>query len=519
MIKGVIFDMDGVMIDSERQSTEGWLWAAGELGVQMPMWLIDSFKGAPAELSAKMFDDYYKGTIDFWEMRQMRTDHVYEMRAVEGIPVKPGLHKLLDYIRQSGLKCAVATSTRKQSAENSLHVIGAWDYLDAVVYGDEVENGKPAPDIFLHAANAIGIEPEECIVIEDSINGIKAGFAANMTVIHVPDTITIGEDIRALTAVVCDELGDIVDILKDWNSCGIDRNHVKAEFASYVSDYNAEDDKVKLKIDHTYRVAAICERIARSLRLDKKDVELAWLLGMFHDIGRFEQLRQYGTFYDAVSVDHAALSADILFKGKSSEHTCCSECSEYAGGSLACDDSLMSGSGNSNDCGTTTGEVGRYVDLDSQWICRNLGLMESAVRSHNMYRIPEGLTERETMFANILRDADKLDILKVCVEEPVEAVYAETEEALKTSKISEEVMEAFFEEKAVLKSLRKSAVDKMVGHILLVFELVYPVSIKIAKEQGHLDKLLHFCSKNEGTNEQLSKIREKMNCYMSSITG
>lgn len=221
MIDGIIFDMDGVMVDSERQSNEGWLWAAKQLGVEMPIWLIDSFKGAPVTLTMKLFDDYYKGRndrkIDYSEMRELRTKHVMDMREVEGLPVKPGLEELLEYIKKNHLKCAVATSTRKVSAEATLHNIGAWEYLDAVVYGNQVEHGKPEPDIFLRAAEQIGVKPEHAIVIEDSINGIKAGFAAGMRVVHVPDTIIIDEEIRKLTYEVCDSLFGVMDVVDALN--------------------------------------------------------------------------------------------------------------------------------------------------------------------------------------------------------------------------------------------------------------------------------------------------------------
>ena len=123
MIRGVIFDMDGVMIDSERQSNEGWLWAAEQLGVEMPMWLIDSFKGAPNTLSCQFFDNYYHGKIDYWEARKLRTGHIYKIREKEGLPIKKGLFELLDYIRENGIKCAVATSTRRESAENALPIL------------------------------------------------------------------------------------------------------------------------------------------------------------------------------------------------------------------------------------------------------------------------------------------------------------------------------------------------------------------------------------------------------------
>ena len=92
----------------------------------------------------------------------------------------------------------------------------------------------------------------------------------------------------------------------------INKSHVMDIFAEYVSHYNAQDEKVKLKIEHTYRVAGLCERIAVSEKLSQEDISLAWLCGMLHDIGRFEQLKNYGTFIDADSIDHALLGAEIL---------------------------------------------------------------------------------------------------------------------------------------------------------------------------------------------------------------
>ena len=95
---------------------------------------------------------------------------------------------------------------------------------------------------------------------------------------------------------------------------GIDRERVKQAFAQYVRRYNAEDEKILLKIRHTYRVAEISERIAVGLGLSAYDTDLAWLIGMLHDIGRFEQLKQYGTFVDEDSIDHAHFGVDLLFR-------------------------------------------------------------------------------------------------------------------------------------------------------------------------------------------------------------
>lgn len=498
MVSGIIFDMDGVLIDSERQSNEGWLWAAGQLGVDMPMWLIDSFKGAPAELCCKFFDDYYKGVIDYWEAKELRTQHVYKIRETEGIPVKKGVKDIFEYIRNNGLKSAVATSTRRESAEKTLHEIGVWDYLDAVVYGDEVEHGKPEPDIFLRAAKAIGVNPSEAVVVEDSINGIKAGYAADMRVVHIPDTIAIDDDIRKLTYMVCDDLNGLIDVVESINKPVINRKNVINAFAEYVRNYDPSDEKIKLKIDHTYRVAGLCQRIAESLGLSEPDVDIAWLLGMLHDIGRFEQIRRFGTFNDAQSVDHAEFGADLLLKEGLIR--------KFAEGYY--EECELARSGN---------EEAEQIIKNNEHHNKDTGLLEMAIRQHNKYRVKEDLTERQRMFCDILRDADKVDIFKVNADIPMEIIYDVTTEELKNGIITKEVLESFYKKETVLKSVRRSAVDHIVGHISLLFELVYKESYRQAKEQGYVYKLLNFKSDVPEVNAEFDDMRKYVDEFLMEI--
>lgn len=516
MVSGIIFDMDGVLIDSERQSNEGWLWAAEQLGVDMPMWLIDSFKGAPAELCCKFFDDYYKGAIDYWEAKELRTQHVYKIRETEGIPVKKGVKDIFEYIRNNGLKCAVATSTRRESAEKTLHKIGVWDYLDAVVYGDEVEHGKPEPDIFLRAAKAIGISPSEAVVVEDSINGIKAGYAAGMRVVHIPDTIAIDDDIRKLTYMVCADLNGLIDVVESINKPVINRKNVINAFAEYVRNYDPSDEKIKLKIDHTYRVAGLCQSIAKSLNLSEVDVDIAWLLGMLHDIGRFEQIRRFGTFSDADSVDHAEFGADLLFKEgliRKFAEGYYEKCELVGAGNEEAGQAYSRQKDCQKDC--------KEGKLNSEQVKCNegklAGLLELAIRQHNKYRVKEGLTERQLMFCNILRDADKVDIFKVNAEVPMEIIYDITTEELKNGIITKEVLESFYRKETVLKSLRKSAVDHIVGHISLLFELVYPESYRQAKEQGYVYKLLDFKSDVPEVDVEFGRMREYLDEFLKNV--
>ena len=256
----------------------------------------------------------------------------------------------------------------------------------------------------------------------------------------------------------------------------IDRERVKNTFAEYTSGYNATDPKIKLKIDHTYRVAELCELIARNLKLDEYETDVAWLTGMLHDVGRFEQIKCYNTFNDALSVDHANFGADLLFK---------------------------------------EGLIDTYVDGFHD--DKNGTIVENAIRNHSAFRIDERLDEYTVMFCNILRDADKVDIFRVNVDTPAEDIYNVTTEELKNSQVSPEVMAAFDERHAVLRSCKKTVVDHVAGHIALTFELVYPISLQIANERGYLDKMMAFESDNEVTGKQFEEIRAKLNEYVASV--
>jgi len=254
------------------------------------------------------------------------------------------------------------------------------------------------------------------------------------------------------------------------NPVVLDRQKVTEVFNDYVKDYDISNPKIALKVIHTGKVAMLCEEIALSLGMDEAHVNMAWLIGMLHDIGRFEQLRRYNTFSDAVSIDHALLGCSILFE---------------------------------------EGRIRDFIKDDSFD-----GLIHAAIANHSAYRISEELNETEKVYAHILRDADKIDIFRVQIDTPLEEIYDVTTYELKNSVVSEKVMESFFEEHATLRSLKQTAIDYVVGHISLAFELVYDKSREITVKQGYLDKLMNFESENEETKKQLEQVRNYMNGWL-----
>lgn len=246
----------------------------------------------------------------------------------------------------------------------------------------------------------------------------------------------------------------------------MNRDKLIQAFEEYVSDYNLNDPNIYLKYVHTGKVAENCEGIARSLELSQQEINLAWEIGMLHDIGRFEQLRRFDTFFDNLSIDHAQFGADLLFK-----------------------DGLME----------------RFDDTGNHY-----ELIEKAIRCHSLYRLPEGLTERETLFCQIIRDADKVDIYRANFETGLDVVYHVTKEELKNSSITPEVYEVFCQERAIPREIRKTVADHLVGHIALTFELVYPKSRELAFEQGYLWKLLKTEFDNPETAELMKHIQDRI---------
>ena len=285
----------------------------------------------------------------------------------------------------------------------------------------------------------------------------------------------------------------------------IDKKKVEDTFKKYTDNYDTSDEKIKLKVDHTYRVAALSERIAESLGLNKEDTDLAWLIGMLHDIGRFEQLKNYGTFSDADSIDHAHYGVKLLFD----EGLIWKFIDEMDMDDLRNADNKFK---NENICE-------RYLDSgkdkeNSKKDVAELDILKTAIWNHSAYRVEDGLSERVMMFCDIIRDADKIDILKVNYDVTLEVIYDVTTEELKNSKVTDEVMNAFMEHHAVLRSLKKTPIDNLIGHAALVFELVYSESFKIVREQGYLEKMLSYVSNNPETLKQFKIMHRDMDEFL-----
>jgi HAD superfamily hydrolase (TIGR01509 family) len=215
-IEAVIFDMDGLMYDTERLARVGWKAVAARHGIDIPDSLIDLTMGLTCSeiraLFQKRFDE--GGTrADASALHRERNELLLEWVERDGAPVKPGLYVLLDHVRGEGLRTAVASAASPVRVETLLRKSGLSDAFDEVVSGADVKNGKPDPEIFLTAAARLGVGCGECLALEDSENGVRAAHAAGMPVIMIPDMRGPSDSVRALALDVLPSLEDVIPLI------------------------------------------------------------------------------------------------------------------------------------------------------------------------------------------------------------------------------------------------------------------------------------------------------------------
>jgi len=245
----------------------------------------------------------------------------------------------------------------------------------------------------------------------------------------------------------------------------------KEQFLSYTSHYDNQNGRIHLKIIHTLKVVDLCEMIAKELGFSREDTLLAMLIGLLHDIGRFEQVRIYNTFRDAASIDHAELGRKILF-----------------------DDGLI-----------------RKFIISSEYD----SIIQKAVSNHNKYAIEEGLSPREFLFCQLIRDADKADIFRVICEDTFQNTCMTEIQDPYTDTISDTVYENFMTEKSLHWSIMRTPLDAVIAHLALIFDFNFKPGLKYIDENQFLpfifDKI--NCS-DDFTNQRWNNIKERVSNYL-----
>lgn len=209
-VKGVLFDMDGVILDTEKLYTRFWCEAAQALGFPMTHEMALGMRSLSHQVGERQLKAYLGDEVDYQQVRSKRIELMTAFINEKGVELKPGIHELLAFLNENVLKKAVATSSPLDRTKEYLSQVGLVDAFDELVSGHMVEHGKPAPDIYLYAASKLGLKPEECLVLEDSPTGLLAAYRAGCIPVMVPDQDMPDDEVKGRIYAVANSLTDIV---------------------------------------------------------------------------------------------------------------------------------------------------------------------------------------------------------------------------------------------------------------------------------------------------------------------
>jgi len=255
----------------------------------------------------------------------------------------------------------------------------------------------------------------------------------------------------------------------------LDLKYAQKEFERFLDEYDREDEKVKLKIVHTYGVVECAERICKKMNLDQENRDLACLIALLHDIGRFEQLKRFDSFMPD-TMDHAAYGVEILF-GKERM-------------------------------------IRRFVKCD-KWD----EIIKMSIAKHSDYKLEGIEDEKILLHARLIRDADKLDNCRVKLEEPVELMIGADEYKVGATEISPRIWEYCLKKEAVLSCDRVTLVDYWVSYVAYFFDINYAETLAIIQEAGYVDKIIHRIPyTNPMTKKKMEDLSRMIKDYISECT-
>lgn len=216
MIQAVIFDMDGVLLDTERLYRIHWVKAADLYGISEDTMcrVCDRIAGGSSAHTKAIFAEEFGSEFPYEEMREKVFELLDLYVEKHGIDLKPGISDLLQFLKKHHIKIGLATSTPQERATENLKQVGIFDYFDACVFGNQIQNSKPAPDIYLAACAAVGVKPEYAMGVEDSMNGIFSCINAGMTAVMVEDLISPTKEVKERADRIYQSAEEII---QHWN--------------------------------------------------------------------------------------------------------------------------------------------------------------------------------------------------------------------------------------------------------------------------------------------------------------
>ena len=213
-IRGVLFDMDGLVLDTEKLYTRFWIEACRFYGFPMTVEQALKMRSANARLSEENLRSFFGPTVDYKKCRAKRIELMDAFIEEQGVELKLGIFELLDVLDAKGIPAAITSSSPKARIESHLASVNLLHRFTAICSGHEVPHGKPAPDIYLHGAASLGLPPESCIALEDSPAGILAAYRAGCITVMIPDLDQPDAETEKLLHAKADSLLDVIELLK-----------------------------------------------------------------------------------------------------------------------------------------------------------------------------------------------------------------------------------------------------------------------------------------------------------------
>lgn len=213
-IRGILFDMDGLVLDTEKLYTRFWMEAANDLGYPMTFPQALGLRSLNRTAGQEKLTEYFGPGISYMDVRRHRIELMDAHIANYGIDVKPGIFELMDYLQSHGIAAAITSSSPMENIRRHLSAHNLLHRFDKLCSGYDVPKGKPEPDIYLHGAASLNLKPEECLALEDSPTGILSAYRAGCLPVMIPDQDQPGEDTVSLLYAKADSLSDVISLLK-----------------------------------------------------------------------------------------------------------------------------------------------------------------------------------------------------------------------------------------------------------------------------------------------------------------